>query len=190
MKGYHWAAPGDVNAFFGLMLDNVANLVLLVGLLAAHFDFDATFALRYMIPPTALGVLAGDLALTWTSIEALAEQPRNLLLAQTLQTVRILSGGFIVTSLLWASGLAALVDRRLLRGAAFFGVAALASLFGVIHSPLAGNPLVIPWDMPDLPAAAHGQTPLHMAAGYALLAVLLVAWAWWAKPKPLDDVKS
>ncbi|MEX2559997.1 MAG: hypothetical protein WD403_08780 [Pirellulales bacterium] len=47
------------------MLDNVANLVLLVGLLAAHFDFDATFALRYMIPPTALGVLAGDLALTW-----------------------------------------------------------------------------------------------------------------------------
>jgi AGZA family xanthine/uracil permease-like MFS transporter len=65
VKGYHWAAPGDVNAFFGLMLDNVANLVLLVGLLAAHFDFDATFALRYMIPPTALGVLAGDLALTW-----------------------------------------------------------------------------------------------------------------------------
>jgi hypothetical protein len=131
------------------MLDNVANLVLLVGLLAAHFDFDATFALRYMIPPTALGVLAGDLALTWMAFRLARRTGNNSVTAMPL-----------------------------------------ASLFGVIHSPLAGNPLVIPWDMPDVPAAAHGQTPLHMAAGYALLALLLVAWAWWAKPKPLDDVES
>jgi len=26
-----WAAPGDVNAFFGLMLDNIADLLLTVG---------------------------------------------------------------------------------------------------------------------------------------------------------------
>ena len=30
---YAWAGPGDVNAFFGLMLDNVAELLLTVGLL-------------------------------------------------------------------------------------------------------------------------------------------------------------
>ena len=31
---YQWAAPGDINAFFGLMLDNIANLLLTVGLLS------------------------------------------------------------------------------------------------------------------------------------------------------------
>ncbi len=40
---YQWAAPGDVNAFFGLMLDNVANLLLTVSLLAIVFAFPAKF---------------------------------------------------------------------------------------------------------------------------------------------------
>lgn len=58
---YAWAGPGDVNAFFGLMLDNVADLLLTVGLLATVFDFPTIFALRYMVPGTAIGVLVGDL---------------------------------------------------------------------------------------------------------------------------------
>jgi len=58
---YKWAASGDVNAFFGLMLDNIADLVLMVGLLVATFQFPADFALRYMVPGTAIGVLVGDL---------------------------------------------------------------------------------------------------------------------------------
>lgn len=58
---YLWAASGDVNAFFGLMLDNVAGLLLTVGLLAQVFEFPTNFALRYMIPGTAIGVLVGDL---------------------------------------------------------------------------------------------------------------------------------
>ena len=60
-KRYTWAAPGDVNAFFGLMLDNIADLVLTVGMLAAAFEFPTTFALQYMVPGTAIGVLVGDL---------------------------------------------------------------------------------------------------------------------------------
>ena len=57
---YLWAQPGDVNAFFGLMLDNIAGLVLLVSLLAG-FGFPVEFAIAYMVPGTALGVLVGDL---------------------------------------------------------------------------------------------------------------------------------
>lgn len=60
-KPYQWAAAGDVNAFFGLMLDNIAGLILTVSLLAFNFGFPVDFALRYMIPGTALGVLVGDL---------------------------------------------------------------------------------------------------------------------------------
>ncbi len=60
-KRIQWAAAGDVNAFFGLMLDNIADLLLTVGLLASVFHFPATFALQYMVPGTAIGVLFGDL---------------------------------------------------------------------------------------------------------------------------------
>lgn len=56
-----WAAPGDLNAFFGLMLDNIAGLVLAVSLLVANYEFPTDFALTHMVPGTAIGVLVGDL---------------------------------------------------------------------------------------------------------------------------------
>lgn len=59
---YRWARPGDINAFFGLMFDNVANLLLLVLLLSTAFGFPGEFIIRTMVPGTALGVLVGDLA--------------------------------------------------------------------------------------------------------------------------------
>ncbi len=58
---YRWAQTGDINAFFGLMLDNIAGLLLMVGLLTG-FGFPADFAVSRMVPGTALGVLVGDLA--------------------------------------------------------------------------------------------------------------------------------
>jgi hypothetical protein len=55
-------------------------------------------------------------------------------------------------------------------------------LFGVIHSPLPGSPLVLPWRLPEnLPATAAGQTPVYFAAGYAVAAALLVLWALWRR---------
>jgi len=57
---YQWAQTGDINAFFGLMLDNIAGLILLVSLLAG-FGFPVEFAIAYMVPGTAIGVLVGDL---------------------------------------------------------------------------------------------------------------------------------
>ncbi|MFO1064142.1 MAG: permease [Pirellulales bacterium] len=58
---YRWASTGDINAFFGLILDNIAGLILIVSLLHENFGFPVPFALRYMIPGTAIGVLMGDL---------------------------------------------------------------------------------------------------------------------------------
>ena len=60
-KPYQWAMPGDVNAFFGLALDNLADLVLTVGLLSTVFDYPAQFALGHLVPGTAVGVVIGDL---------------------------------------------------------------------------------------------------------------------------------
>jgi AGZA family xanthine/uracil permease-like MFS transporter len=73
MKRYAWAAWGDVNAFFGLMLDNVTVMVLLIATITAptaaeaesSVRFTPAFVLSRMIPGTALGVLFGDLVYTW-----------------------------------------------------------------------------------------------------------------------------
>jgi AGZA family xanthine/uracil permease-like MFS transporter len=103
----------------------------------------------------------------------------------------MLSGGFIITSLLWASALAMLIDRRMKAAAGFFGVGAVASPFGVIHSPLRGSPLALPWDLPEtLPVSAAGQTPTTIAASYALLAALLAVWGLWVKPGETKDSPS
>jgi adenine/guanine/hypoxanthine permease len=101
--------------------------------------------------------------------------------------LRCLSSGFIVTSLLWASALAAALDRQMVRAAAYLGVAAVCSLVGIIHSPLApaviGWPwdvykqMLVKWDMPQTPEMLC-QSPYHWAGGYALAAVVVLVIGW------------
>ena len=59
-KRYQWMTAGDINAFFGLIVDNIANLLLLCTLLAS-LGVPVSFSLGYMVPGTAIGVLVGDL---------------------------------------------------------------------------------------------------------------------------------
>ncbi len=60
---------GDVNGLFGLLLDNVAALVLLYVLLAAPgFSaerFRPEFVLAWLVPGTVFGVLLGGLLYAW-----------------------------------------------------------------------------------------------------------------------------
>jgi AGZA family xanthine/uracil permease-like MFS transporter len=70
---YRWARWGDLNSFFGLMLDNVTNLVLLTGILVGVFGYPADKVFTLMIPGTALGVLFGDAVYTWMAFR-LAKQ--------------------------------------------------------------------------------------------------------------------
>ena len=114
--------------------------------------------------------IMGDLAPQGIAIGSLSEA-----LQLELSTVRILASGFIVTSLLWASGLAAIIDRRLNVGAAYFGIATVCSFFGIIHSPLPGSPMFFPWNLD----AAALETPLQYGGGYFLTAALLLAWHYW-----------
>jgi AGZA family xanthine/uracil permease-like MFS transporter len=60
-----WFRAGDVNAFFALMFDNVANLVILVAILVGAFRFPRDLVLQRIVPGTAVGVLVGDLIYAW-----------------------------------------------------------------------------------------------------------------------------
>ena len=52
MTGYRWLRAGDLNAFFALMFDNVANLVILASILIGAFNFPKDIVLYRMVPGT------------------------------------------------------------------------------------------------------------------------------------------
>jgi AGZA family xanthine/uracil permease-like MFS transporter len=81
---YRWATAGDVNAFFGLMLDNVMNLVILAGILIFVFRFPEELVYTRMFPGTALGVLFGDLVYTWLAFRLAAREGRSDVTAMPL----------------------------------------------------------------------------------------------------------
>jgi AGZA family xanthine/uracil permease-like MFS transporter len=102
-------------------------------------------------------------------------------LKQTVQTLTMLSGGFIVTSLVWATFLAHLIDGRVRASVATLVVGAGLASFGVIHSGLPSSPIVTPPEAIALLKAegrfeaSRGQTPYHWAAGYLAAAALVAA---------------
>lgn len=65
MTCYRLFRAGDANAFFALMFDNVANLVILVAILVGGFHFPKELVLYRIVPGTAVGVLVGDLIYAW-----------------------------------------------------------------------------------------------------------------------------
>lgn len=81
-----WFALGDVNAFFGLMLDNVVNLAVLAGILVGGFGFPADLVFGRMFPGTALGVLLGNLVYTWMAIRLARRMGRDDVTAMPLGT--------------------------------------------------------------------------------------------------------
>lgn len=104
-------------------------------------------------------------------------------LADKLQTLTMLSNGFIVTSLLWSSALAALIDRRLRPAGLFFATAGLCTLFGVIHSPLPGSPLFVPAQLsPEILAPV-----MQYATGYFCVGLLLFAWSFLPQAPATPD---
>jgi adenine/guanine/hypoxanthine permease len=159
-------------------------ILVFVGLEIAAQSFRATPERHF--PAVALAILP---ALAYLALipmdQALAGGPPAAGAAAAVQTLRCLAGGFIVTSLLWASALAALLDGKLVRSAGFLGVAGLCSLVGIIHSPLRPAAIALPsWVLAQMPVdpAIRCQSPYHWAAAYGLAALLLILLAFVHHP--------
>jgi AGZA family xanthine/uracil permease-like MFS transporter len=88
----------------------------------------------------------------------------------TFATLLVMGNGFVLTALVWGSALAAIIDRRLGPAAAVLAAGGVATLFGLIHSPLPSGAVFWPW-------SATGTTPLAVAAGYGVSAALLLVLA-------------
>jgi adenine/guanine/hypoxanthine permease len=128
---------------------------------------------------------------------ALAGRAPDEKAAVMVQTLRCLASGFIVTSLLWAAALAALLDGHLRKSAAYLLFAGACALIGVIHSPLTGSPIAWPWDVylkmkPPVPAILC-QSPFHWTGAYVLAAAVLIGLSFFraeekaGSPEALDS---
>jgi AGZA family xanthine/uracil permease-like MFS transporter len=159
----------------------VYPILIFIGLEIASQSFHATPVKHY--PAVVLACVPALAQLALIFIDKLLPAAGGHLNAQLeaeIQTIRILASSFIVTSLIWASSLAAIIDRQLWRAAAFFLLAAVLTLFGVMHSPEPGSPLFLPWHL----APTTQRLVTQFTLGYALAALLFFAWGFIPIEKP------
>jgi AGZA family xanthine/uracil permease-like MFS transporter len=88
----------------------------------------------------------------------------------TYDSLLVLGNGFIVTALVWGSALCSIIERRLAAAAAILGIAGVATLFGVLHSPLPSGSLFWPWSI-------GVSTPFRLAGAYGVAGALLLLLA-------------
>ncbi|HEX8203662.1 MAG TPA: permease, partial [Isosphaeraceae bacterium] len=163
----------------------VFPILIFVGLEIAAQSFGATPRRHYpalalaCVPALAYLVLVPlnqVLADAGKPIGAFAPPVRHL-----VQTIRMLSSGFILTSLLWATALARLIDGQVRAAAGVFALAGCLALFGAIHSGLPSSPILWPGEaIRRLEAegrlgASSAQTPYHWAGAYLGVAGVLLA---------------
>ncbi len=135
--------------FFFIPKAIIFPILIFVGLEITSQSFHATAVRHY--PAVALACVPALAYLAILSYKQLSPdlKPFAEMLPSTqhwIQTVTVLAGGggFIVTSLLWATALVHLIDGRIRPLVATLLIAAVFSWFGVIHSPLASSPIMSP----------------------------------------------
>ncbi|HWP76761.1 MAG TPA: MFS transporter [Methylomirabilota bacterium] len=166
------AAIGVVALLVHLLPDAaVAPILVFVGLqitgqafLASPARHAPAVALAFLPAIAALVLIQGNLLLGGVGKSAadLAGEGRAM-----WSTLLVLGNGFILTALLWGSALVAIIEKRLPVAGAVLAIAAVATLFGVIHSPLPDGAVFWPW------AIASGA-PHTLAAAYGVAGALLV----------------
>jgi adenine/guanine/hypoxanthine permease len=176
------AMAGVISLLIGVVPEAaVAPILIFIGLEITAQAFLATparhaAALAFAFIPVVAALLLIEVG---SVLASLGRTARDLTgeAAHAMETIRVLGNGFILTALLWGSGLALIVDRRLAAAASVFAVASLATLCGVIHSPLETGGLF--W-----PGSSGTRWPELLAGGYGLLAALLLALAPVAAAMP------
>ncbi|MFI5459831.1 MAG: permease [Isosphaerales bacterium] len=198
--GYVWAQRGDVNAFFGLMLDNIGGMILMASLLVGVFNMPRQFVLTRMIPGTAVGVLVGDLIYTVMAFRLARKTGRPDVTAMPLglDTPSTFGTVFLIVGPSYHAALARGLDpESSARHAWFLGITMLlaSGLFKLLCAPFSGwirrvvpragllgsltaIALVLISFLPLLDIAAHPT------AGFvALILILATLTARWQFPR-------
>ncbi len=167
---------GGILGYLGLMADllpeaALAPILIFVGLEITAQTFSATDRKHYSaVVLSFLPAIAALVLIELNSLMAnLGKNSADLTgeMAETFQMVVLIANGFIISSLLWGAGLSLMIDRELKRAAAFWGVGAVLTLFGVIHSPFPDGRLFLPWRI-------DAHTPMTLSLAYGVMAIFLL----------------
>jgi AGZA family xanthine/uracil permease-like MFS transporter len=174
------AAVGAISLLVGLLPEAaVAPILVFIGLeitaqafLASPPRHAAAVAVAFIPAVAALLLIQGNALLgavgkSAADLAGEAQANWSALLA--------LGNGFVVTALLWASSVAWIIEAQLGRAASALAVASLATLVGVIHSPLPSGAMFWPW-------AAPSPLPVTLAAAYGVAAAVLLLLLGRSRP--------
>jgi len=177
------ASAGVLGALVGVLPEAaVAPILVFIGLeitaqafLASPPHHGAAVAITFV--PVAAAVVLIELggilpALGRTAADLTGEA------ALTYRTLLVLGNGFILTAVLWGAALVFIVERRAAAAAAVFAIASLATLCGLVHSPLPSGAVFWPWS-----AAAPLAVAAPLAGAYGALAGLALLAAERARPR-------
>jgi AGZA family xanthine/uracil permease-like MFS transporter len=166
------AAVGIVGLLVSLLPEAaVAPILIFIGLSITAQAFVASparhgLAVAVSLIPAAASVILiimnGVLGTVGTAAADLTGHAR-----ETYATLLVVGNGFVLTALAWATALCCIVDRRLPLAAAVLAAAGVASLFGLMHSPLATGAVFWPWSITN-------AAPLGLAGAYGVAAAVLL----------------
>jgi AGZA family xanthine/uracil permease-like MFS transporter len=170
------ASLGVLGVLVGLLPEAaIAPILVFIGLEITAQAFHASparhgAAVALAFVPVAAAVvlieLGGMLAALGTSAAALTGEAKA-----AHQALLVLGNGFILTAVLWSSALVAIIERRPAAAALALALTSLATLCGLVHSPLPSGAVFWPWSTGAPLAVA---APLAGAYG-ALAAVVLLS---------------
>lgn len=189
-----WFVPGDLNGFFGLVVDNLSILGFIAAALIGIFGFPAEVIYTRMFPGTAFGVLVGNLIYTWMARRLAARSGRDDVTAMPLgldaptsigMALLVLGPAFVgfkqagldeaaAADATWKLGMASLVVMGALKFVLSFAGDAVTRLIpraGLLGS-IAGTALVL---MGFLPLIETLRSPLVGFMTLGLLLYVLVA---------------
>ncbi|MEO2005353.1 MAG: NCS2 family permease, partial [Candidatus Poribacteria bacterium] len=72
-----WFVRGDIDGFFGLFIDNLVQLVLMVTLCQAVCGFPRELVLGRVLPGAAISILLGNLFYAWQARRLMQETGRD-----------------------------------------------------------------------------------------------------------------
>lgn len=77
MKKVRWFVPGDVDGFFGLMVDNLIQILVLIQLCKFVCGFPEEFIYGTVLPGAAISLLAGNLYYSWQAARVAEKEGRE-----------------------------------------------------------------------------------------------------------------
>lgn len=177
--------PGDVNAFFGLTVDNLTQMVIMASILTGIFGVPAEVVLYNMIPGSVVGVLIGNVVFTRMAVSLARRTGRTDVTAMPLGidtpslfafTFGIVGPAYLATHdgiLTWRIAGAVIVTVGLVKiGGAFIGEAVRrviprAGLLG----PIAAIALLLIAFFPSL-RMMHDPIPAFVSLGVILVCLI------------------